>query len=467
MVQSKKKWILLGFLGFTVGLGIGVGRVVVHQALKLQRVFLKNGLSSFSDLKKKNDSKDQKVEVQDEQLTLFLETLKIIQENYYYDIPNWPLDAINGILKHDPYSEFLSKEEWKDLHTQTHGAFGGIGIEIRPTGDCLTIETVLEDTPAWRARLQNRDRILKIDDQFVKSLLLNDAVSKIHGEPGTEVKLLILRGKEEIEFRIKREIIKINPVKATVLGEGFGYVRLSTFNENAAYELAKAVERILKQKPKAIVFDLRSNPGGRLDQAIEVASLFIEKGKPIVSIRNKDASTEVYFSKDFSKDKSKSHLKKFPHFEMAILVDIGTASAAEIVAGALQEHGLALVVGQPTVGKSSVQALIERHQGGLKLTIGSYYTPMGRNIHEEGIEPDVPVDLLDFELLKKARERGKMVLDFVQAQKKKSTVYSKAKVQSKKQVQHDPVFFFKDPEEDYHLQSALNCLRARLKNPKQ
>jgi carboxyl-terminal processing protease len=259
----------------------------------------------------------------------------------------------------------------------------------------------MEDTPAWKAGVKAGDRILKIDGTPTKGMTVTEAASKMRGKKGQKVTLTLYRkGFEKArDVSIVRDLIKVNPVRSELLEPSFGYVRLRTFNENAASDLKKALESFEKKGAlRGLVFDMRGNPGGLLDQAVEVSSLFIDEGVVVSTIgRNKEQIEERVARKGLAR-------KDFP---VAILVDSSTASAAEIVAGALQDHQRAVVMGQPTFGKGSVQTVIELGQEmGLKLTIARYFTPKGRSIQEKGVAPDILLESYDPKLLARARIKG-------------------------------------------------------------
>lgn len=334
-------------------------------------------------------------------LELFQKVLHFVEENYVDTVKNEALiqGAIKGMLETlDPHSNFLPPDVFRDMKIDTSGKFGGVGIEIGVRDNVLTVVAPIEDTPAWKAGLKPGDRIVKIDNQTTKGMTLTEAVSKMRGKRGSKVKITIFRkGFDKVrDVTVAREEIRIQSVKFEELEPGFAYVRLTSFNEDAAKDVAKAMAALeTKRKLQGLVFDLRTNPGGLLDQAVDVTSLFIDEGVVVSTIgRNKDQK-EVKHAK-----KGKAR-KDFP---LAILVNSSTASAAEIVAGALQDHKRAIILGQPTFGKGSVQTVIELGQEmGLKLTIARYYTASGRSIQESGVAPDIVLDQYDPKLLDKAK----------------------------------------------------------------
>jgi carboxyl-terminal processing protease len=341
-----------------------------------------------------------------EDIELFTRALHQIEANYVDEskVQHKQLiyGAIRGMMETlDPHSNFLSEEIFKDMKNETSGRFGGLGIEIGMKDNVLTVMTPIEDTPAWKAGIKANDRIVKINGESTKGLTLAEAVAKMRGKKGTEVRMGIFReGFEKVrEFTVMREDIKIQAVKSEELEPAYGYVKLSTFNENAAHDIRKALDKLEgKRKLRGLVFDLRGNPGGLLDQAVEVTSLFIDEGVVVSTIpRNKEQKEVKYARKGLAR-------KDLP---VAILVNSMTASAAEIVSGALQDSHRAVIMGQTTFGKGSVQSVMDLNpEVGMKLTIARYYTPSGRSIQEKGVQPDIFLDDYDPKLLSEARKRG-------------------------------------------------------------
>jgi carboxyl-terminal processing protease len=341
-----------------------------------------------------------------ENLELFQKVLHFVETNYVDPVKNKDLiyGAIKGMLETlDPHSNFLPPEIFKDMKIDTSGKFGGLGIEIGMKDNVLTVIAPIEDTPAWKAGVKPNDRIVKIDGESTKGLTLVEAVSKMRGKKDSAVVLSIYReGFDKIrDIKLTRAVIKIQSVKSDMIDPGYGYVRLTNFNESAAQDIKKAIQGLQKQSPlRGLVLDLRTNPGGLLDQAVDVSSLFVDDGVVVSTIgRNKDQKEIRYAKKGDA----------FKDFPMAILVNSSTASAAEIVAGALQDHHRAVIMGQPTFGKGSVQTVIELGPDiGLKLTIARYYTPSGRSIQEKGVQPDITLDDFDPKLLADARRKGEV-----------------------------------------------------------
>lgn len=341
-------------------------------------------------------------------LELFQKVLHFIEKNYVDQVDHEQLihGAIKGMMERlDPHSNFLPPEIYRDMRIDTSGKFGGLGIEIGIRDNVLTVITPIEDTPAWNAGIEPGDRIVKIDNTSTKGMTLSEAVAKMRGERGKAVIITVFRSgfKKAKDYKVVRAEIKIKSVKVAELESGYGYVKLNNFSENAAQEISGAIKKFEKGgiTLKGLVLDLRNNPGGLLDQAVDVSSLFVERGVVVSTVgRNRD-QREV---KHVRRGKAR---KDFP---MVVLVSSSTASAAEIVAGALQDHNRAVIMGQPTFGKGSVQTVIELGgEMGLKLTIARFHTPSGRSIQEQGVEPDIILDQYDPSLLAKAKIKSDLL----------------------------------------------------------
>lgn len=324
-------------------------------------------------------------------LKVFNEALDIIEKNYVEKVDPKSLmqGAINGMVKSlDPHSTFLTADMYKELQTETRGSFGGIGIEITILNDVLTVVSPIEGTPAFAAGIKTGDQIIKIDDKSTKGMSILEAVKKLRGPENTQVKMTILRKDidQPKDYTITRAIIKIKSVRHNTYEGGIGYIRVSSFQEKTSEELKKALVEIEKKvKPlTGIVLDLRNDPGGLLDQAVKVSDAFLKSGT-IVSIKGRVKNLESTFA---ARDDGNE-----PSCPMVILVNEGSASASEIVAGALQDNGRAIVLGTPTFGKGSVQTVIPFEDGSaMKLTTAKYYTPKGRSIQAEGILPDIHLE---------------------------------------------------------------------------
>lgn len=301
--------------------------------------------------------------------------------------------AIKGMLEElDPHSTFLTPEEYKEMQETTQGEFYGIGIEMSSENGQLVVVTPIEDTPAFKAGLQSGDQILAVDGMPTQDMTSQEAVSHIRGEKGTKVELLILhKGAQSPEIiEIVRDAIPLISVKHEMLEPGYGWIRLTRFSEDTTDDLLDALKALKKKGPlEGIILDLRNNPGGLLDQSVSVSDVFLQSGD-IVSIRGRNSSTIRNFT---AKAQSSDVL-----VPMVVLVNSGSASASEIVAGALRDHKRAVILGEPTFGKGSVQNVIPLGDGSaLKLTIARYYTPNGISIQAEGIEPDIEVAFEPFD----------------------------------------------------------------------
>jgi carboxyl-terminal processing protease len=326
-----------------------------------------------------------------EQLRLFTEVLSIVQNQYVDDVPPKELiySAIKGTLRGlDPHSSFLDPDSLKEMQVETSGSFGGLGIEITLRDDILTVVSPIEGTPAFRAGLQPGDRIIKIDGLTSKDMQLADAVKRMRGKPGTKVTISVVREgwAEPKDFEIQREVIHVQSVRTHELGDGVGYIRVRQFQEQTAQDLEAAIDKLAKAGMKAMVLDLRNNPGGLLTAAVEVSEKFLDDGKLVVYTEGRVRNQNMRFT---------AHAKR-PHTKipMVVMVNQGSASASEIVAGALQDYGRAKVVGTQSFGKGSVQTIIPLSDGaGLRLTTAKYFTPKGRSIQGKGITPDVIVEV--------------------------------------------------------------------------
>ncbi len=324
------------------------------------------------------------------QLELFEHALAIVRSDYVEEPQAKPLvyGALKGMLATlDPYSQFLDPDSYAELKVETEGEFGGLGIEITIKDDLLTIITPIDDTPASQAGLMAGDRIVKIDGELTRGLTLVDAVKKLRGKPKTKVTLTVLREGENAlkEVVLERAIIKIQSVReSTMLDEHIGYVRLSDFREKTTEDLEAALKKLKEQAMDSMVLDLRNNPGGLLDQAISVSELFLKRRQLIVTTKGRlrNQNQEVHSRID-------GMVSDLP---LVILINEGSASASEIVAGAMQDHHRAVLLGTKSHGKASVQTIFPLKDGSaLRLTTSKYFTPSGRSIHGQGIPPDVEV----------------------------------------------------------------------------
>lgn len=325
-------------------------------------------------------------------LETFTSILTLVKKNYVEEVETKELleGAVNGMLGSlDPHSAYLTPELYKELQVDTKGSFGGLGIEITNRSGVLTVVSPIEDTPAYRAGIQPGDQIIKIEGEFTKDMALMDAVKKMRGRPGSEVTISVKREgtADLIDFTITREDIQIQSVKSRDFGDGYGYVRITQFQERTAQNVDKALKEIAAENGgtiRGLVLDLRNDPGGLLSQAVKVTDEFLDSGMIVYTDGRLENQNQKYFA-----HKQGSHTD----FPMVILVNGGTASAAEIVAGALQDHKRALVVGTQTFGKGSVQTILPLDDSSaIRLTTARYYTPSGRSIQATGIVPDIEME---------------------------------------------------------------------------
>lgn len=324
-----------------------------------------------------------------EGLHIFSKVLDYIENDYVEKADEQALirGALKGLVSTlDPHSAYLPPEAYRELRTETRGRFGGVGIEVGIKKGGLTVVAPIDGAPAYRAGIKAMDKILKIDGEPASEMDLVTAVLKMRGKPGSKVTLTIFREeiKNPFDVTLTREIIKIPSVESEVLEEKYGYVKLRSFQENSSNELKKALKRFEKTGAiNGVILDMRNNPGGLLDQAVAVADLFLDSGIIVTTVTR---GQEI--------DRHEAHAGTvLPVTPMIILTNGGTASASEIVAGALQDHRQAVVLGTSTFGKGSVQTVVELDDGSaLKLTIALYYTPKGRSIQAKGIVPDIIVE---------------------------------------------------------------------------
>jgi carboxyl-terminal processing protease len=386
------------------------------------------------------------------ELPLFADAITIIQSQYVDNTK--PKDLIYGALKGmlsslDPYSEFLSPQEYSELKSDTEGRFGGVGMEITLKDGLITVVSPIEDTPAWNAGIKSGDRIVKINEEIIKDFTLTDAVRLLRGDPGTEVKITAWRQKEKKmqEFKLTRAIIKIEDIKdARMIDSDIGYIRLVEFSEETAVDLTKALDKLQKQNMKALILDVRYNPGGLLDVAAKVAEKFLGDNKVIVTTKGKGNLQNLEF-----RSRGASIYKDLP---MVILINEGSASGSEILAGALQDYKRAIAVGEKTFGKGSVQTVIPLSDGSaMKLTTSKYFTPSGRSIHGEGIKPDIEIK---YEQIARKEEQEDGLLEEI-------TKTLELKDKSKEGVKEDPEDpFIKRYKSDNQLIGAVDILKGIL-----
>ena len=327
-----------------------------------------------------------------EKIDLFGEVIEKIKKDYVDDVNESKMmdSAINGVLQSlDPYSAYMSPELFKEMQTDTRGEFGGLGIEIGMESGVVKVIAPIDDTPAAKAGIKAGDYIVKIGDDQVQGKSLIEAVKLMRGPVGTSIELTIRRKnvKKPLEFKITRKIIEIKSVNSEILGKNknLGYIRLKSFNENSDGQFLNIVKQFEKDsKIKGYILDLRNNPGGLLTQAINITDFFLDDGE-IVSTKGRRASeTRKFFAKKGDEIKGKP---------IIVLINNGSASASEIFAGALKDHKRAIILGENSYGKGSVQSIIPlRNGGGMRLTISKYYLPSGSSISEVGVTPDIVVE---------------------------------------------------------------------------
>lgn len=321
-----------------------------------------------------------------ERLKLFTEVLSVVQQNYVEPVDDKTLiyDAINGMLRSlDPHSSFLTPDGYKEMQVDTRGEFGGLGIQISMKNSMLTVIAPIDDTPASRAGIQAGDRIIKINGESTDKLNLQDAVTKMRGKPDTSVTITVIRSswKAPRDFTLVRAIIVIKSVKSKMLEKGIGYIKVSAFNEKTANETEAALKQLMSEKMTSLVLDLRNNPGGLLKSAIDISDMFLPANHLVVYTKARNGEKVEYRTRSGS---------QLPEIPIVVLVNPGSASASEIVAGALKDWKRAVIMGEQTFGKGSVQSVIPLSDGAaLRLTTSKYYTPNGESIQNTGITPDI------------------------------------------------------------------------------
>ena len=325
------------------------------------------------------------------ELRLFADVLTLIQKYYVQEVDPEKLiyGALHGMTKSlDPYSGFMEPELYKEMKVETSGEFGGLGIRIAVKNGYLTVITPIPGTPAYKTGILPGDRIIKIEGEETKDITLYEAVTKLRGPKGTRVTISTMREGEKnlIDYTITRDIIEITSVSYKLLEADIGYIRINEFTEKTTEFLEKGLKDLEKNNIQSLVLDLRNNPGGLLGGAVEVGKKFIAEKKLIVYIEGRDKqNVQKFFA-----DEVRSH----PELPLVVLVNEGSASASEIVAGAIQDHKRGVVLGVQTFGKASVQTVLPLSDGsGLRLTTAKYFTPNGRSIHEKGITPDIVVEV--------------------------------------------------------------------------
>jgi carboxyl-terminal processing protease len=353
----------------------------------------------------------------------------------------------------DPHSQFLKPEEYDDLKTETQGKFGGLGIEITLRDGLLTIITPIEDTPAWKAGLKSGDKIVKIDNEITRDMTLSQAVKKLRGDPGSKVNIIVLREDDMKihEFPLTREVIHIQDVKDVhIVEDGVGYIRLTEFREDSFNEFQKGLNELKAKGADSVILDLRNNPGGLLVTAIKIAEIFLPEGQLIVSTKGRQEAQNFV-------NKSTNKNQDFTTWPMVVLINEGSASGSEIVAGALKDDKRAVIVGVKSFGKGSVQSVIPLPDGsGLRLTTSKYYTPSGVSIHGIGIVPDVVVERVypDEKDDKKLKDLDKVFAE-VREKGADKEPQKKEPVLTPKEIE-----LKKKDKDDNQLQAALSVLKG-------
>lgn len=384
-----------------------------------------------------------------ELLNLFGEVMERAKANYVEEVSDKQLieAAINGMLTSlDPHSSYLDEKDFKYMNEQTSGKFGGLGIEITMEQGVVKIVSPIDDTPAFKAGLKPGDYITHIDGETIIGMSLNEAVDKMRGKPGTKVKLTIRRINEKpFDVTLKREEIKTQSVKTDIKDDDVFYIRIGSFSEDVDTDIKKAFEKVQKNRKeplKGIVLDVRNNPGGLLDQAVAVSSLFLDQGE-VVSTRARNEEDTLRYSA-----KGKDITNGMP---IVVIINNGSASASEIVAGALQDHKRAVIIGEKSFGKGSVQTVVPLGDyGAMRLTTAKYYTPSGRSIQATGIEPDIvvhPAKLEEF-----TNEYGFSEAEYTNALENETVKDDKDKKDKKDED--------KDWRLDYQLSRAVDLVKA-------
>ncbi|HCA03004.1 MAG: S41 family peptidase [Vreelandella alkaliphila] len=379
-----------------------------------------------------------------EEIQTFAEVFERIKRGYVEEVDDRTLlrNAMRGMLSElDPHSAYLDEEEYRSLRESTQGEFGGIGIEVGTENGQLIVITPIDDTPASRAGLLSRDVIVAIDGTPTDSLSLQEAVNLMRGEPGSQLRISVLRAGEESprEFTLTREVIRNESVKHEVLEPGYGYLRISQFQSRTPEQARRSLERMAREQPlEGLILDLRNNPGGVLQAAVGVADLFLDEGL-IVYTEGRLSDTEMSFSA--------SPETPAGDVPLVVLINSGSASAAEIVAGALQDQRRGVIMGTESFGKGSVQQIMPLGNGeGLKLTTALYYTPNGRSIQAQGIEPDVEVVRGRLEVAEGQRQIREADLD--------------GHLSGQDAMPRERTEMSQRLREDYQLSEALNLLKA-------
>lgn len=422
-----------------------------------------------------------------EDLRTFAEVYSAIKQGYVEPVDDKKMiaNAISGMLSNlDPHSAYLDADSFKDLQVGTQGEFGGLGIEVGMEDGLVKVVSPIEDTPAYRAGVKAGDLIFKLDDTMVKGMSLSDAVKRMRGKPKTSIKLSILRKGEAkpIEITLTREVIKVQSVKSKMIEPGYAWVRITQFQEATVPDLAKHLSTVYKEGDlKGLILDLRNDPGGLLHGAIGVSAAFLPADTKVVSTdgRTPDAKQEYLARpRDYLRGTREDPLRNLPaalkKVPMVVLVNGGSASASEIVAGALQDHKRAVIVGTQTFGKGSVQSVLPLPGNtAIKLTTARYYTPAGRSIQAKGITPDIVVEESPNGSSSRIREADleRHLEDKADQQEKPAATSQEGKEGSKDNAKEEtaaPARLEYASESDYQFQQALNILKgAQIMQSKQ
>ena len=322
-------------------------------------------------------------------IDLFGEVLEKINKEYVDEInQSESMDsAINGLLQSlDPYSSYMSPEIFEEMQTETSGEFGGLGIEVSMEAGVVKVITPIDDTPASKAGIKAGDYIVKINDIQVQGKSLSEAVDLMRGPVGSGIELTVRRrgAKKALTFNVVREVIEVQSVKSELLENNIGYLRLTSFNDNSSQQIKKQIKKLKKNKNlNSYILDLRNNPGGLLSQAIRISDFFLENGEIVSTKSRKKSENRKWFAKKGDITEGKT---------LVVLINYGSASASEIVAGALKDHKRAIILGENSYGKGSVQSIIPlKNKGAIRLTVAKYYLPSGKSISEVGVRPDIEV----------------------------------------------------------------------------
>jgi carboxyl-terminal processing protease len=443
MVKNKNSLILVA--GFVLGAAVSVcGSVLAEKPAPVPKV-------------------DDLQTLPFEELRTFTEIFGRIKQDYVEPVSDKKLleDAIRGMLSGlDPHSAYLASEEYKELQEGTTGQFGGLGIEVGMENGFVKVVSPIDDTPAQRAGIKSGDLIVRLDDKPVKGMTLADAVKTMRGEPGTDIVLTVIREGEEapLKFTLTRDIIKVKSVKNKLLEKDYGYLRISSFQSATGQSLIDAVEELKKENErplKGVVLDLRNNPGGVLNAAVEVSDAFLNSGL-IVFTEGRIKNSEMRFNATQG-----DVINGAP---IVVLINGGSASASEIVAGALQDQKRAVIMGEKSFGKGSVQTILPTsNNAAVKLTTARYFTPSGRSIQAEGIEPDVKLARVKLETLEKAKVESVKEADL--SHHLANGNKNKPMKEDKKEEKDDFEISEKETEDkaaivDYPLNEALNLLKG-------